>query len=65
MITNNTSFPSRSVIKRTINETWDENGKLISRETIEEYEPVKWPETTGPYWWQQPVVSNSDRWMRV
>jgi len=50
---------SERVVKRTVNETYDENGKLIGRETVEEFAPVQWPNTTGPYWWQTPLASHS------
>ena len=52
-----------SVKKRTIstNETYDENGKLISKETVEEIEYVTNPGSVWPngQWWQNPVTYSS------
>lgn len=42
------------VVKKSVTETYDENGKLICRETVEEYGPVQ---QAAPVW-QQPLINN-------
>lgn len=54
MITYTNTQQVQVVVKRTVTETYDEEGKLICKETVEEYGPVQ---QVQPYW-QQPLISN-------
>lgn len=54
MITYPNTQQVQAVTKKTVTETYDEAGKLICRETVEEYGPVQ----QVPPYWQQPLISN-------
>lgn len=53
----NYTYTPQQLVKETILEMFDEDGRLTSREVTKEYSSV--PQAG---WWQNPVISHNTEW---